>query len=96
MMDLQTITMKNRIDPHKQLKIALETGILSEDEILEACESQHTGLENPGFCLVCGAYQDGCEPDAEFYECDDCGEKSVFGAEQLLFYLPSGFGVAGE
>jgi len=61
--------MKNVIDP---------------DELLEAVEDAQTSLENPGFCRACGERGDGCEPDAEHYECEYCGEFELFGAEQLL------------
>lgn len=37
-----------------------------------------------GFCIACGAERDSCEPDARNYECYDCGEHQVFGAEELL------------
>lgn len=37
-----------------------------------------------GFCLKCGAEQEGVEPDAERYECDECGQWAVYGAEEIL------------
>lgn len=37
-----------------------------------------------GFCTACGAAKDCCEPDAREYECDDCGQFKVYGAEELL------------
>jgi hypothetical protein len=37
-----------------------------------------------GFCTACGHEQDGCEPDARNYECENCGEKKIFGAQELL------------
>ena len=58
---------------------------ITEDRIVEAVEAQMFGLDNPGFCIECGAEADGCEPDAEKYPCESCGEKKVYGAEQLLF-----------
>tara|TARA_R110000744_G_scaffold56359_12_gene118932 strand:+ start:1117 stop:1329 length:213 start_codon:yes stop_codon:yes gene_type:complete len=57
---------------------------ITSDRVCEAVESQTFGLENPGFCIECGADHDGCEPDAEKYECYDCGAMAVYGAEQLL------------
>jgi hypothetical protein len=42
------------------------------------------GLGNPGFCRECGAEREGVEPDADGYECYDCGAMKVAGAE-LLF-----------
>ncbi len=37
-----------------------------------------------GFCTSCGAERDCCEPDARNYECEECGEHKVFGAEELV------------
>ena len=42
------------------------------------------GNYGAGFCTACGEEQGGCEPDAKNYECESCGERMVFGAEQLL------------
>ena len=47
-------------------------------------ESETMGLGNPGRCLACGAEADGCEPDARNYECEECGERQVFGLEECL------------
>ena len=40
-----------------------------------------------GFCLSCGAEADGVEPDARGYRCDVCGNKAVYGAEELLLEM---------
>ncbi len=37
-----------------------------------------------GFCIKCGAERDSCEPDAREYECYECEEHTVYGAEELL------------
>lgn len=60
---------------------------LTVEVIAEAVRRGNAGLDNPGFCLVCGNEQDGCEPDAENYECVSCGAEQVFGAEQLLISI---------
>jgi hypothetical protein len=57
---------------------------VTSERIQEAVERQMFGLDNPGFCLSCGEEQDGCEPDAQRYECESCGERKVFGAEFLM------------
>lgn len=57
---------------------------ITEDRVCSAVENSFTSLDNPGFCLACGADADGVEPDAENYDCDECGESMVFGAEQVL------------
>lgn len=41
--------------------------------------------ENTGFCSSCEDFTtSGVEPDAENYVCEDCGNQTVFGAEQAL------------
>ena len=50
------------------------------NQVLEAIEAD----EYIGFCLHCGSEHYGIEPDAERYECDDCGQAKVYGAEQCL------------
>ena len=60
---------------------------ITVDRILPLAESEMFGLENPGICLACGEERDGCEPDARNYECYDCGEHKVFGAQEVLFML---------
>lgn len=37
-----------------------------------------------GGCTNCGDIQEGCEPDARHYKCESCGQRSVFGLEELL------------
>ena len=45
------------------------------DEFLELCMDG----EYVGKCGKCGHIQDGVEPDAQGYECEECGEKAVDG-----------------
>lgn len=52
--------------------------------VLAACESGRRTLEDPGFCIACGAEAYGVEGDAREYECESCGESAVYGAEELL------------
>ena len=48
-------------------------------------EEIEEGMENMcGFCVDCGAERSCCEPDARKYECEECGEKKVYGAEELI------------
>jgi hypothetical protein len=53
------------------------------ERVIEAIKED----DNLGFCLACGA--DACcvEPDAEGYECEECDEHRVMGAENCLFEL---------
>lgn len=53
------------------------------DEDFERRASGMT-LDNPGFCLACGNEQEGCEPDAERYNCEACDRPMVFGFQQLV------------
>ena len=44
----------------------------------------------PGFCIVCGKKRQDVEPDACEYPCSSrtChGSCTVYGAEELLFYV---------
>lgn len=75
-------------DSHTKLKRALEAQILCEAQIIEAAERQMITLDNPGFCLSCGQEVDGVEPDAHGYWCETCGQKEVYGAQELVFMLP--------
>jgi hypothetical protein len=60
---------------------------ITAERVLAAVEAQFTSLDNPGFCTACGEDAEGCEPDARNYKCECCGERSVFGAEELLIRL---------
>lgn len=40
--------------------------------------------DTTGFCLRCGEFEDGCEPDARHYLCAACGERSVYGVATLV------------
>ena len=40
---------------------------------------------NSGWCTACGEFtRDNTEPDAEEYNCPQCEENTVMGAEQAL------------
>jgi hypothetical protein len=60
----------------KKVKVTLK-------QVMEAC----TADDNRGFCLACGEEAYGVEPDARKYECESCGAKKVYGAEELLIML---------
>jgi len=53
----------------------------------EAVERQMFGLDNPGFCILCGEEYNECEPDARGYFCTECEEHTIYGAEELLLSL---------
>jgi hypothetical protein len=52
--------------------------ILSETEYME------THDDGAGACVACGEEASGVEPDARAYECEACGERKVYGLEELL------------
>ncbi len=55
---------------------------LTSERVLEAAQTD----EYLGFCLSCGAGADadGVEPDARRYECEECGARRVYGAEECV------------
>jgi len=57
------------------------------DRVVETVERKMSSLDDPGICIACGEDSDGVEPDARNYPCEACGEKAVFGAEELLLHL---------
>ena len=57
---------------------------ITADRIIAAVEASTRSLDDPGFCICCGAEVQGVEPDARKYECESCGESGVYGAEELL------------
>jgi hypothetical protein len=52
--------------------------IYTEDDYRDMCDNSE------GICLACGEIRDCCEPDARNYKCESCGERKVFGVEELL------------
>ena len=56
---------------------------LDLDRIIAACESG----DDIGFCIACGEEAHGVEPDMRRGECESCGEKKVFGAEELIIRM---------
>ena len=65
------MSMEKVIGPEAKVTFTLE-------QIQEAQEAQ------AGYCVNCGAWRDSCEPDARRYECEECGEAAVYGAEELV------------
>lgn len=52
---------------------------MSEEEFRQHCN------DSDGFCTACEQWTGGdCEPDAREYECEGCGERKVYGAEEIL------------
>lgn len=60
---------------------------LNVDMLIDACERRMFSLDSPGFCIVCGNEQDGCEPDARALQCEACGTFTVYGADELAIAM---------
>lgn len=63
---------------------------ITEERIAAAVERSHWTLDNPGFCIACGFEAGGVEPDARRHECESCGARAVYGAEELFFQTGMG------
>jgi hypothetical protein len=63
--------------------MAKSKSVVTIEQVMEAIESG----EYAGFCLACGEQADGVEPDARNYLCESCGQRKVFGAEELLISM---------
>ena len=50
------------------------------DEVIECAYSD----DYVGFCLECGHQHFEVEPDARKYKCENCGELSVYGCQEIL------------
>jgi len=58
--------------------------LVTLDRVVDAVHRRMTTLDNPGFCVRCAIEADGCDPDAQRYRCEACGQYAVFGADELL------------
>jgi hypothetical protein len=60
---------------------------VTDGRVIEAARGGLNDMDYPGFCLACGHKQGGVEPDARRYACESCGERQVYGAEELMLSL---------
>ena len=60
---------------------------ITDERVIDAVERAAVTLDSPGFCIACGIEAEGVEPDARRYVCEACGEKAVYGAEELAMRL---------
>jgi hypothetical protein len=60
--------------------------ILKTQQPLQLTEEQYHALagDDTGVCRACGHEQGNCEPDARKYRCEACGDRQVYGVEELL------------
>jgi hypothetical protein len=52
------------------------------NRVCDAVERRMTSLDNPGFCTSCGE-----EADARRGKCEYCGDRAVYGADELLIRM---------
>lgn len=60
---------------------------MSDETVYTVTESEYAAHTDAydGICLECGEWTTGgVEPDAEGYECENCGAHAVMGAENAL------------
>lgn len=60
---------------------------VTPERVVEAVERRNSSLDNPGFCVACGADVEGVDPDTRRAECESCGAHAVYGADELLFHI---------
>jgi hypothetical protein len=60
---------------------------ITAERVQEAAERAAASLDDPGFCVACGAETEGVEPHACKCDCESCEEPAVYGAEELLVRL---------
>jgi hypothetical protein len=60
---------------------------ITDAAILRACEHYSTTLDNSGFCIASGHAADACDPDTRGAACESCGERKVYGAQELAMHL---------
>ena len=59
--------------------------MLSNEKLVDLAMSLiESGEDSTGICRACGEEAYGVEPDAVKYKCEGCGEKQVYGAEEIL------------
>jgi hypothetical protein len=54
--------------------------------VIKTTENEYRYLSEDcgGWCLKCGEEAFGVEPDARRYECECCGARAVYGADEAL------------
>ena len=64
------------------IKFGKSGKIIAKRFTLEELEQASENMS--GFCRACGDEASCCEPDARNYTCESCGNRQVFGADELL------------
>ena len=60
---------------------------ITESRVIEALEADPMSVDEPGFCLACGAAEHVPSPDTHKFFCSDCGAFAVIGANELFMEL---------
>lgn len=59
-------------------------GSITLQRIIDSVEAD----DQLGICLACGEDHDGyVEPDARKYTCGSCGQKQVYGTQEIMFMI---------
>jgi hypothetical protein len=74
------VTYQAKTPKAKAAPLKTRTSLIDFEALLDA----HQSGEQVGACTECGHIQDGVEPDAQGYRCENCGLHAVTGAELLL------------
>lgn len=61
-----------------------EKNNMTLDDLIEQAERSLFDLDDVGYCMSCGTEVFGIEPDARRYECEVCGQKAVFGLQEIV------------
>lgn len=74
--------------PSKAARVTMQRAIAELEGSSLFDISEH--FYGKGVCFNCGAEREyGCEPDAQYYECDECGKNAVFGYELAMMHVLS-------
>ena len=57
---------------------------MTKNERVELLIDLAQAENNEALCMACGEVAACVEPDARKYECESCGEKKVYGAQEGL------------
>lgn len=67
-----------------KVKYTTRSGAVQYRPVMSEADYAQESEDGGGFCLSCGDYCGGVEPDARRYTCESCAAPKVFGLEQLL------------
>lgn len=56
-------------------------------EVEAAARDSMFGMGSGAFCISCGEFDEGYEPDTREAECYACGEHKLYGAEEVYMMI---------